>query len=156
MLGNPYEAPDSTPNGAMVKPSAFPFFSVGPATGAAVGVTHIASMVGVWAINGYPDAFFRTPDWAWIAAILMAIGGAVFGLLYGVVLRLTANMMSRSIRPKLHFYSAVILSLTITAVLCELSLRNIASVDPLLTCLGIAACSFCVALVTAARVEHQT
>jgi hypothetical protein len=71
LVSNPYESPDSTAGGTLAKPSAFPLLSAGPATGAAVGLTHVASMVGVWAINGYPDAFFRTPNWAWIAAVFI-------------------------------------------------------------------------------------
>ena len=110
-------------------------------------------MAGVWAFHGYPDFFFRTPDWAWIGAIMMAIGGAIFGLLYAVILRLTMNTMSLSLRNRPHFYVAITASIVVTLITCELSLQRSILLNPLVVLAIIVACAFGAALATGKRME---
>ena len=113
-------------------------------------------MAGVWAFHGYPDFFFRTPDWAWIGAIMMAIGGAIFGVLYAVVLRLTMNSMSLSLRNRPHFYAAIIASIVVTIITCELSLQRSILLNPLLVLAVIVGCAFATALATGKPMETET
>ena len=155
MTGNPYESPSTTTRESSPERVAppFPFFAAGPVVGAAVGLTHVAAMAGVWAFHDYPDFFFRTPDWAWIGAIMMAIGGAICGSLYGVVLRLAMNSMSLSIRNRPHFYAAIIASIVVTVIACELSLQRSVLLNPLLVLAIIVGCVFAAALATAQRME---
>ena len=158
LTGNPYESPSSSSRGpssdSVAQP--FPFFAAGPVVGAAVGVSHIAAMAGVWAFHGYPDFFFRTPDWAWIGAIMMAIGGVIFGVLYAVVLRLTMNSMSLSLRNRPHFYAAIIASIVVTIITCELSLQRSILLNPLLVLAVIVGCAFATALATGKPMETET
>ena len=157
MTGNPFETPSSTSGGSSTDSVAppFPFLTAGPVVGAVVGVSHIAAMAGVWAFHGYPDFFFRTPDWVWIGAIMMAIGGAIFGLLYAAILRFTMNSMSLSLRNRPHFYAAIIASIVVTVITCELSLQRSIMLNPLLVLAVIVACAFGAALATGKRMEAQ-
>lgn len=158
LTGNPYEPPSTTTRESSsdrVAPP-FPFFAAGPVVGAAVGLTHIAAMAGVWAFHDYPDFFFRTPDWAWVSAIMIAIGGAIFGLLYGAVLRHVMNSMSLSIRNRPHFYAAIIASIVVTVITCELSLKRSVLLNPLLVLGIIVGCAFAAALATAKRMEAHS
>ncbi len=113
-------------------------------------------MVGVWAFHGYPNFFFRTPDWAWIAAVMMAIGGAIFGFLYAAVLRFTMGSMSLTLRTRLHFYCAMILSIVITTVTCELSLQRLILLNPLAVLPLIVVCAFGAAIATGRRMDART
>ncbi len=157
LTGNPYESPSATSRGTSPDPVGppFPFFAAGPVIGAVVGVSHIAAMAGVWAFHGYPDFFFRTPDWAWIGAIMLAIGGAIFGLFYATILRFTMNLMSLTLRNRLHFYAAVISSIVVTIITCELSLQRSVLLYPLLVLAVIVVCTFGAALATGRRTETQ-
>lgn len=120
--------------------------------GAAVGVSLVAAMASVWAIRGYPDFFFRSPAWALIGALMMAIGGAFFGLLYGAVLAFISRSMAIAIRPRVHFYFAIFASIFFTAISCELSLQRGKLVNPMLVLAGIVGCSFVAAIATSRKI----
>ena len=155
LTGNPYEPPLTSTRESSTDRVAprFPFIAAGPVVGASVGLTHVSAMAGVWAFHDYPDDFFRSSDLAWIGAIMLAIGGAIFGLVYGVVLRLVLNSMSLTIRNRPHFYAAIIASIVVTVIACELSIQRSISVDPLLVLVVIVSCAFAAALATAKRLD---
>lgn len=157
LTGNPYESPSSTLGGSSTDSVAtpFPFIAGGPVVGASVGVSHVAAMAGVWAFHGYPNSFFRTPDWVWIGAIVMAIGGALFGLLYAVILRFTMNSMSLTLRNRRRFYGAIAASIVVTIITCELSLQRSILLNPLLVLAVIVACAFGAALATGKSMQAQ-
>ena len=83
----------------------------------------------------------------------MAAGGALFGLLYALVLAFTSRAMSLAIRPRIHFYAAVAVSILITAVTCEFSFQNATSINPLLVLAGIVGCTFVVGISTGKKLE---
>jgi len=143
---SPSETPgrDSTPD--------FPFVAAGPAAGAAAGLTHIGATVAVWARHGYPDLFFRTPEWALVGAVLLMIGGATVGILYGALLRSTLDALSRELRPRIHFYAVVACSALITVPFSEFSVQRGAVVNPQFVLAAIGVCSFMLTLVTSRRV----
>ena len=86
----------------------------------------------------------------------MAIGGAIFGTLYSVVLRLVMDSMSLSIRNRPHFYGAIIASIVVTVSACELSLQQSMLLNPLLVLAIIVGCAFAAALATAKRMEAHS
>lgn len=155
LTGNPYESSSTTSREASTGRVAppFPWFAAGPVVGAAIGLTHIAAMVCVWAFHDYPDFFFRTPDWAWVGAIMMAIGGAIFGLPYGVALRLVMNSMSLSIRNRPNFYAAISASIVVTLISCEFSFQRSLLLNPLLDLSIVFVCAFAAAIATSQRME---
>jgi hypothetical protein len=113
-------------------------------------------MAGVWAIHGFPDFFFRTPEWAFIGAAFMAIGGGLFGLAYGGVLGFACRSFRLVLRPRIHFWAALLASLLITGIVSEWSLRRGSLVSPILVLALIVGCSFAIALATARRIPNQS
>jgi hypothetical protein len=112
-------------------------------------------MAFVWAVHGYPDVFFRTPEWAFIAAAVMAIGGALFGVVYGGVLAFACRSLGLILRPRVHLWAALLASLLITGIASELALHRVLLVAPILVLPLIIGCSFTAALLTARRIPNQ-
>jgi hypothetical protein len=119
-------------------------------------MAHVASMAGVWAIHGFPDFFFRTPESAFVGAAFMAIGGGLSGMAYGGVLGCACRSLRLVLRPRIHFWAALLASLLITGVASEWSLRRGLLVSPILVLALIVGCSFAIALATARRIPSQS
>jgi len=85
----------------------------------------------------------------------MAIGGGLFGLAYGGVLAFVCRSLRIALRPRLHFWAAVLASLLITGIASEFSLERGLLVSPLVVLAIIVACAFAVALASARRIPVQ-
>ena len=134
----------------------FPFFTAGPAIGAVVGLTHTVSMFGVWAFHDYPDFFFRGTQGVWLTAIMMVIGGALFGILYAVVLSTALNAVSRSLRNRIHFSAAIVATTIVSVTTCELSFQRSTLIHPFLVLAIIVVCAFVTGLATGQRMKPSS
>ena len=130
---------------------AFPFWTVGPVTGACVGLAIVAGSCTAWAVHGFPDFLFRSGPWPVISALVMTFGGALFGFVYGGILLLSTRMLDLQIRPRLHLHVAIVLSLAVSYLFSEMSLRRGELVGFEATLAIIAGTCFSVALATAYR-----
>lgn len=154
MNTNPYEP--STYAGPLSNSNSLPtwrfsFWSVGPITGACVGMAHATAVAFAWALHGYPDFHFRSGESAFIYAGAMSIGGAIFGVPYAGTVAVCSRALARNVRPQLHFWIATIASFALTYVAAEMSLRRRELISPLLVLATIIAISFSAALTTAKR-----
>lgn len=154
---NPYKSPSSISHDSSltVPATPFPFVAAGPVVGATVGLTHVASVALVWAYHGYPDFFFRNADGIWISAAMMVTGGALFGLFYAAILRFTMTSMYLTLQNRYHFFAALISTIVLTIIECELAIRRIILLNPILVLATIVACAFSTALITGIRFENK-
>ena len=154
MEANPYEpSVDAEPlaTNPVTRAWQFSFWTVGPITGASVGLAHVAAMVFAWAIHGHLDFLLRSGDSALIFAGAMSIGGAIFGIPYAGVVAICSRVFNRSVHPRLHFWIATIASFAATYVAADTSLRRRDVVSPFFVLATIIGVSFFAALVTASQ-----
>ncbi|TWT79671.1 hypothetical protein CA13_10770 [Planctomycetes bacterium CA13] len=132
----------------------FPFWTAGPLTGASVGLVHVTATALAWALHSYPDFLLRSGGSTFLFAVAMSIGGAMFGIPYAGLLAICSRKLDRSVRPRLHFWFAILASFAVTYVAAEISLRRRELVSPLLVLAAIIGISFLAALITANRRTH--
>ena len=150
MDDNPYHSPSASPNDRRprVDQRKLPHILTGPFLGTTVGITYVATMVGVWAYHGYPDFFFRGPDGAIISAIIMGIGGCLVGFLYSGALMLYFSASSRNFRPRLHFYCSTATTIIASVIMCEIEIQRMSLINPAIVILGIIGACFTIAVLT--------
>ena len=124
----------------------FPFWTVGPLTGMSVGLTHVLAMVAAWAAHGYPDFLLRSGDTAFIFAIAMSIGGAIFGVPYACLVAICARAFAITVRARLQFWVGTVASFAVTYVAADLSLRRRELIPPFIVLATIIGFTFVAAL----------
>ncbi|MCM2374715.1 hypothetical protein NB063_29175 [Rhodopirellula sp. ICT_H3.1] len=150
---NPYESPaDAHPN-LRAQPTRvpFPYASVGPMTGASVGLTHGVASLLAWTQFDRPDFLIRSAESTLAVTALLSLGGAVFGIFYALLLSLVCHHLNRNVRRRLHFVSATITSFLIAYGAAYYSLVNRSVVNPFLVLAGTVAMAFAIALLTSFR-----
>jgi hypothetical protein len=143
--------PDQPHRSEFSRERAFPFWTVGPVTGACVGLAIVAGSYAAWAVHGFPDFLFRSGPWPMMSAFVMAFGGALFGTVYAGVLTLATRLVDRTIRPRVQFRFAIILSIAVSYAVSVISLRRRELVGMEISLAIIVLTCFVVALATAVR-----
>jgi hypothetical protein len=152
-MTNPYEPSSSNEDDSddRLLQSHFPIFSVGPLTGATVGISHVSAAVLAWWIHDCPDFLIRTGT-ATVFAIAVAIGGLMFGLLYGLVVKIVCYNLQVSVCRDVHIWIANGTSFAIAFIASDYALRGRETAYlPFLSLALTVAISFVVAIATSKR-----
>jgi ABC-type Fe3+-siderophore transport system permease subunit len=147
MRSNPYES--RTIAFAHAPPLAaknpFPFLSAGPLTGAIVGLAHATASAVAWNWYGQPDFLFRSGATVLAVAVMLAVGGATFGLAYGCVLMLFTRLSKRNVQPTVHIVAACVTSFILGFAAAVYAFERHSIISPFLVAFSTAAIAFLVA-----------
>lgn len=143
--------PDQPGRTEPLRKSAFSFWISGPATGACVVLAIVTASFVAWSVHDFPDMLFRSGHAAIVSVVLMTLGGALFGMVYGGILLISTRMLELTVRPRLHFHFAVILSIVASYVVSDISLRRRELVGVEISLAIIVLACFVFALATAVR-----
>ncbi len=129
---------------------AFPFWTVGPVSGACVGLAIVAGSYIAWAVHGFPDFLIRSGPWPIISAFVMTFVGALLGTVYAFVLKLVTRLFDRTIRSQLHLALAGTVTFAVSYVGSEISIRRreLLAMETLAVIVGMC---FMIVLATAVR-----
>lgn len=149
-------APDQARRSEFNRKPVFPFWTVGPVTGACVGLAIVTGSFTAWAVHGFPGFLFRNGSWPVISAFVMTLGGALFGIAYGGALAVATRLLDRTIRPRLHLGLAIIFAFAASYLGSDISLRRKELLAMEISLAIIIGMCFIVALATAVRNTDRT
>ncbi len=154
MTPNPYQLSPCTvvrDPSRMTKATPFPTLSVGPLTGMSVGISHASACVLAWWIHDCPNFLIR-PGNATLFAMAMALGGLLFGCIYGIAVREICERLHLIVRKDLHIWIANGVSFAFTLLAAEYLLRTRNNASWVLVSIPLTfAVSFISAIVTARK-----